>query len=162
MITELYTFSTSSFVVADEWNANFNVLYNENIAHQEAIVDAQNSIAFPDSDVTDLVNAVRSQLNSFIIPGTSIVVSPECEYYKVLANGEDLVINIPDNFDSECRILIQIQNTRTLMPFSINYNGITKINYGYYDYKYFRSGYYYIMIYETNGLAQVKLIWTGV
>jgi signal recognition particle subunit SRP54 len=38
MITELYTFSPSSYVVAEEWNGNFRVLYNTTLAHMEAIV----------------------------------------------------------------------------------------------------------------------------
>lgn len=162
MITELYVFSPSSYVVAEEWNANFRALYNTTLAHIEAIVDAQATIAFPNSDLTDVYNAVRSQLNSFAIPGDTVTVAPECEYYKTLANGQDLVINIPTGLNAEARVLIRIQDDRTLLPFSINYAGTTDINYGYYNYNYFRSGYYYIMIYEANGVAQVKLIWTGV
>jgi hypothetical protein len=162
MITELYVFSPSSYVVAEEWNANFRVLYNTTLAHMEAITDAQATIAFPDSDLTDVYNAVRSQLNSFAIPGNTVTVAPECEYYKTLANGQDLVINIPTGLNAEARVLIRIQEDRTLLPFSINYDGTVDIDYGFYDYLYFRSGYYYVMIYETNGLAQAKLIWTGV
>ena len=162
MITELYTFSPSSYVVAEEWNANFRTLYNVNIAHLEAITDANSTIAFPNSDLTDVFNAVRSQLNSFAIPGNTVTIAPECEYYKTLANGQDLVINIPTGLNAEARVLIQIQEDRSLLPFSINYPGTTRINYGFYNYNYFRSGYYYVMIYESNGVAQVKLIWTGV
>lgn len=162
MITELYTFSPSSYVVAEEWNANFRVLYNTTLAHMEAIVDAQATIAFPNSDLTDVYNAVRSQLNSFAIPSNTVTVAPECEYYKTLANGQDLVINIPTGLNAEARVLIRIQDDRTLLPFSITYAGTTDIDYGFYNYNYFRSGYYYIMIYEANGVAQAKLIWTGV
>lgn len=162
MITQLYVFSPSSYVVAEEWNANFRVLYNANLAHLEAINDAWNTVAFPTGDLSGVFSAVRSQLNSFAIPGNTVTVAPECEYYKTLANGEDLVINIPTGLNAESRVLIQIQENRTLLPFSVNYNGTTDIDYGFYDYLYFRSGYYYIMIYEANGLAQVKLIWTGV
>ena len=160
MITELYTFSPSSYVVAEEWNANFRVLYQTTLAHMEAIVDAQATIAFPNSDLTDVYNAVRSQLNSFAIPGNTVTVAPECEYYKTLANGQDLVINIPMGLNAEARVLIRIQDDRSLLPFSVNYDGTVIVNH--YNNFVFRSGYYYVMIYETNGVAQVKLIWTGV
>lgn len=160
MITELYTFSPSSYVVAEEWNVNFRVLYNTTLAHIEAIDDAQANIAFPNSDLTGVYNAVRSQLNSFAIPGNTVTVAPECEYYKTLASGQDLVINIPTGLNAEARVLIRIQENRSLLPFSVNYSG-TKIISHYNNYV-FRAGYYYVMIYETNGVAQVKLIWTGV
>lgn len=162
MITELYTFSVGSFVVAEEWNANFRVLYDTNVAHYTALVDAQNVIAFPDSDLSDVFNAVNNQFNSFAIAGNTITVAPQSEYYKTLANGEDLAITIPSGLNSESRILIQIQEDRTLLPFSVSYAGTTIVNYGYYNYDYFTAGYYYIMIHESNGVAQIKLIWTGV
>ena len=162
MITQLYTFSAGSYVVAEEWNANFRTLYKANLAHTEAITDAYAQIAFPTSDLSDLFSAVNSQLNSFAIAGNSVTVAPECEYYKTLSSGEDLVINIPTGLSGEARVLIRIQEDRSLLPFSVNYSGTSSINYGFYSYNYFRAGYYYIMIYETNGIAQVKLIWTGV
>lgn len=161
MITELYVFSPSSFVVAEEWNANFRILYDTSLAHLEAITDAQATVAFPDSDLTSLYNAVRSWTDSFAIPGNTVTIAPECEYYKTLASGQDLAINIPAGLNAESRILIRIQEDRSLLPFSVNYVGTSIINYGFYNYNYFRSGYYYVMIYETNGVAQVKLIWTG-
>ena len=160
MITQLYIFAPGSFVVADEWNANFRTIYNSNLAHVEAIQDAYNTLAFPGSDLSDIYAAVRSQPNSFEISGTAVTVAPECEYYKALANGQDLVINIPTGLNAEARVLIQIQNNRSLLPFSIGYSGTKIINH--YNNYVFRAGYYYIMIYETNGVAQVKLIWTGV
>ena len=160
MITELYTFSPSSYVVAEEWNANFRVLYQTTLAHIEAIADAQATIAFPDSDLTGVYNAVRSQLNSFAIPGNTVTVAPECEYYKTLASGQDLVINIPTGLNAEARVLIRIQEDRSLLPFSVNYDGTLIVDH--YNNFVFRAGDYYVMIYETNGVAQVKLIWTGV
>ena len=160
MITELYIFSPGSYVVADEWNANFNVLYKTTYEHLEAITDAYQVVAFPNSDLTGVFNAVKSQYNSFVIAGNSITVSTEREYYKVLSAGQDLSITIPENMNGESRVLIQIQEDRSLLPFSINYSGTTIVDH--YDNYVFRSGYYYIMIYESNGLAQVKLIWTGV
>lgn len=160
MIIQLYTFAPGSFVVAEEWNSNFRALYNTNLAHIEAIADANSTIAFPNSDLTSVFNAVSSQPNSFAIPGNSINISPECEYYKILGSGEDLVINIPTGFNAECRILIQIQENRSLLPFSVSYAGTTIINH--YDSYNITPGYYYIMIHESNLTAQVKLIWTGV
>lgn len=160
MITELYTFAPSSYVIADEWNANFRVIYNENLAHVQATADALATVAFPTSDLTDLFDVVRSYPNSYNIPGTSVTVAPECEYYKTLGNGEDLVINIPTGMNAEARVLIRIQADRSLLPFSVNYAGTLIVNH--YNNFVFRSGYYYIMIYESNGVAQVKLIWTGV
>ena len=126
----------------------------------EAIVDAQATIAFPDSDLTDVYNAVRAYPNSFAIPGNTVTVAPECEYYKTLVNGQDLAINIPTGLNAEARVLIRIQEDRSLLPFSVNYDGTLIVNH--YNNFVFRSGYYYVMIYETNGVAQVKLIWTGV
>jgi hypothetical protein len=160
MITQLYTLAPGSYVVADEWNANFRTIYNTNLAHYEAIQDAYNTLAFPSSDLSDVYAAVRSQPNCFEISGTDVTVAPECEYFKVLGSGEDLVINIPTGLNAEARVLIQIQDDRSLLPFSIGYSGTTIINH--YNNYVFRAGYYYIMIYETNGVAQVKLIWTGV
>lgn len=160
MITELYTFSTGSFVVSDEWNANFRVLYNASLVHQESIVDALNKVAFPDSDLSDVYAAVRSQPNSSQIPDYTVSVLPEQEYYKTLANGRDLVINIPTGLNAEARILFQLQENRSLIPFSVNYSGTKIINHN--NNNVYRAGFYYIMIYETNNVAQIKLIWTGV
>lgn len=162
MITQLYAFSSGSYVVAEEWNTNFRTIYKANVLHAEAITDAQNSIAFSNSDLSDVYAAIKTKPNSHNIAGNTVVVAPEQEYYKVLSNGQDLVINIPTGLNAETRILIQLQEDRSLLPFSVNYDGTSIINYGFYNYNYFRSGYYYIMIYETNGVAQVKLIWTGV
>ena len=161
MITELYTFSPGSFVIADEWNTNFRVLYNTAQEHKTAIVDAYNTIAFPTSDLSTIFTAVRNQQNSFVIDGNSITVFPECEYYKVLGSGQDLNITVQSGLNAEARILIQLQEDRILLPFSVNYTGGTLIVNHYNNYT-FWAGYYYIMIYESNGVAQVKLIWTGV
>jgi hypothetical protein len=160
MITQLYTFSVGSYVVADEWNANFNTLYNVNLAHEEAIIDAQNTIAFPDSDLTTVFNSVRGWANSFFIGGDTVMVAPQCEYYKTLATDQDLTINIPTGLNSEVRVLIQLTNDRSLRPFTVNYNGTTIIND--YDNNNFLAGFYYILIYETNNTAMIKVIGTGV
>lgn len=160
MITELYIFTPGAYVVADEWNANFKTLYQVNIEHSTAITDAYNELAFPNSDFTALFNAVKSQYNSYAIAGNTVSVNVENEYYKTLSSGEDLVINVPTGMCGEARVLIQLQEDRSLLPFSVNYAGTTIINH--YNNYTFWAGYYYIMIYETNGVAQVKLIWTGV
>lgn len=159
MIIQLYTFAPGSYVVADEWNANFRTLYNTNLAHVEAIQDMNNRLAFRNGDLSGVYAAVRSWPNCFEISGTAVTVAPECEYFKVLGSGEDLVINIPTGLNAEARVLIQIQENRSLLPFSVGYSGTTIINH--YNNYVFRAGYYYVMIYETNGVAQVKLIWTG-
>lgn len=167
MITELYVFSPSSYVVAEEWNANFHVLYNTVSAHMEAIVDAQAKIAFPNSDLTGVYNAVRAQPNSHpvSISGNSgtVDVYPEQEYFitTALSASQEFVINITESMrNAEARIVFQLREDRSLLPFSVNYDGTLIVNH--YNNFVFRSGYYYVMIYETNGVAQVKLIWTGV
>lgn len=160
MIIQLYTFAPGSYVVADEWNANFRTIYNANLAHVEAIQDMNSTLAFKNGDLSDVYAAVRNQPNCFEISGTAVTVAPECEYYKVLGNGEDLIINIPRGLNSEARVLIQINKLRTELPFVITYNGQKYITYG--NYKYFNIGYYYIMIAESNGVAQVKFVEIGV
>lgn len=163
MITELYTFTPGSYVVADEWNANFRVLYNFNAQHTEAIADAYTDIAFPTSDLTAVFDAVRRYPNSFAIPGDTVTVAPECEYYKTLANGEDLTIQIPStDLNAESRVLVRILDSTTLLPITVVYNGNELLSSSTYTNFTFSSGYYYVMIYEANGVAQVKLIWTGV
>lgn len=160
MINQLYTFTVGTYVVADEWNANFKALANSNADCVQAIEDTEVSVAFPDDDLTQLFNAVRKKPNSFGIAGSTVVVQPECEYYKALADGEDLAIQIPTGLNAEARIAIRLSSERSLLPFSVLYNGEQVIDYGLVEK--FREGYYFILIYETNNLAQVKLIWTGV
>lgn len=162
MITELYTFTPSSYVVAEEWNANFRVLYNFNAQHTEAIADAYTELAFPTSDLTAMFDAVRRYPNSFAIPGDTVTVAPECEYYKTLASGEDLTIQIPSTgLNAEARVLVRFLDTTTLLPITVVYNGNELLSSSTYTNFTFPSGYYYVMIYETNGVAQAKLIWTG-
>lgn len=159
MINQLYTFTVGTYVVADEWNANFKALANSNADCVQAIEDAEVSVAFPDDDLTQLFNAVRKKPNSFAIAGSTVIVQPECEYYKTLADGEDLAIQIPTGLNAEARVIIRTTDDRSLLPFSVLYSGDTNITYG--EDMVFPAGIYYIMIYETAGQAQVKLIWTG-
>lgn len=155
----MYTFSPGSFVVADEWNANFNVLYKTSSEHAQAISDAYDETAFPNSDLSNVFAAVNGELNSFAIEGNSVTVGVNQEFYKTLSSGQELAITIPQGMDGEARVLFRLQENRSLLPFSINYSGTKIINH--YNNYVFRPGYYYIMIYETNNVAQVKLIWTG-
>ena len=163
MITELYTFSTNSFVVAEEWNANFKTLYSVSGQHEEAINIGWQTIAFPDSDFTQLFAAIKSKPNSSIIDGNDVTVAVEQEFYKTLYSGQDLNITIPHGMDGESRVLVYLTNNRTSKFFTIHYTGSTLIEYldNYYNGLTLPSGYYYIMIYEGNDIAQVKLIWTG-
>ena len=168
MITQLYTFAPGSYVVADEWNANFRTIYNANLAHVEAIQDMNNKLAFNNSDLSGVYAAVRNRPNSFgvtITGGSTVVnVSPEQEYYfdTPLSASQEFMINITDGMrGAEARILFQLSENRSTLPFSVSYaSGTTIINH--YNNYVFRAGYYYVMIYESNGVAQVKLIWTGV
>ena len=160
MIIQLYTFAPGSYVVADEWNANFRTIYNANLAHVEAIQDMNNRLAFRNGDLSGVYAAVRSWPNCFEISGTAVTIAPECEYFKVLGSGEDLAISIPASFNSETRIIIKTQDDRTLLPFSVSYVGTVQTSYG--EDAVFPAGIYYILIYVLNNVAQVKLIWTGV
>lgn len=163
MINKLYTFSLGTYVVAEEWNTNFDAVNKSNIECANAIKDAEAELAFPDSDLTQLFNSVRKRPNSFKIEGNkpSVLVQPECEYYRELLDGVDLAIEIPVGLNAESRIAIKISDNRRLLPFSVSYKG-EELIVNHYDNYVFRAGYYFILIYETNGLAQVKLIWTGV
>jgi hypothetical protein len=161
MITEIYTFSPGSYVVAEEWNGNFRTLYQTSLAHEEAIQDYNNAVAYPNSDFTTIFESVKSKPDSWSISGDTVEVAPEQEYYKILSNSQNLNISIPDGgLNGETRILIQIPDLRTDFPFTIlNYNGQKQIYYG--DYKWFNPGFYYIFIAEGNGILQVKLIEIG-
>lgn len=159
MITQLYIFSPGSYVVAEEWNANFSVLNQACELHYEAIEDAYSTLLFPDSDYTQLFNRLRAEKNSYEIPNLGVILSPETEYYKTIPNGSDLTISIPPSFSSEARIILRTQDDRTLLPFSVTYAGTVQESYG--EDMVFPAGIYYILIYVLNNVAQVKLIWTG-
>lgn len=165
MITQLYVFSAGSFVVAEEWNANFRVLYRETATQTEAIEDAYSIYAFPDSDLSGVFAQVRARDDSNNISGQDAVdIAAGHEYYCVLPSGKDLQINIDGSMNGEARILFKIEEDRSLLPFSAGFvggvQGTVIIDH---DNNYnFNAGYYYIMIYVTNRVAQLKLIWTGV
>jgi hypothetical protein len=160
MIQQLYIFSVGNYVVAQEWNDNFRAINQSNVQCAYTIQQAYQKLAFVDGDLTDLFNAVMARFNSFAIPGNSVVVAPECEYYKDLQNGSDLNITIPLNMNGESRIAIKIHDNRALLPFTVGYSGNLKIsNSGHSN---FSAGNYFIVINEIQGNAIVKLIWTGV
>lgn len=164
MITQLYVFSPGSFVVAEEWNANFRVIYRESITQKEAIADAFSVIAFPDSDLSGVYAQIRARGDCSEIIGNAVDIAASHEYYKTLANGEDLQINIDGNMNGEARILFKTEEDRNLLPFSAGFvggvQGTVIIDH---DNNFnFPAGSYYIMIYVTNKVAQLKLIWTGV
>lgn len=156
MIQQLYIFSGGSYVVAEDWNANFGALKTSNDNCETAITDANNALAFPDSDLTSLYTALKSQLNSFRIPGTSIVISPECEYTKALNETQELYITVPENFNSEARIVFSTPNTRNFIPFHFNYEGT--VNYLDDITSWQNPGMKFVFLYETNGNLYVKLI----
>lgn len=159
MINSLYSFSPDSNVVADEWDANFRALQDNTNNCADAIVDANNAIAFPDSDLSNLFDVVESQPNSFAIPGTTVIVAPESEYYKTLSSGEDITISVPTGLNASARIFIKTTEQRDLPPFIILYNGDkTETNMGLPDYP---AGMYMIFLYETNGLCMVKIVSAG-
>lgn len=158
MINQLYVFTFGTNVIAGEWNANFNAIKDSNEQCFEAILDAQDSLAFPDGDLSGVYDAIRARPNSFEIPTDTVVVQPECEHYKTLLNGQDLNIRIPSGFNSQARVLIQIQDDRDLMPIQILYDNQYIVSTG--GQQTYKSGYYYVFIYETNNTAYVKLIST--
>jgi len=159
MINRLNIFNEATFVVADEWNANFRVLNQSNYDCAKATEDAEAAVATPESDMTAIFNRMRSQQNSFYIQGNNVVLFPECEYFKPLASGQDVNIVIPTGFNAEARVVLYIPDERQLLPFTISYNGNLIVNYG--GFLKFRPGVYFVMIYEIAGTAMVKLLWTG-
>lgn len=159
MINKLNVFSENTYVVAEEWNANFKALSQSNKNCEEAINDANKQLAFPNGDLSGVYAAVRSKPNSSKIYGNAVQVSAEQEYYKRLGSNQQLQITIRKGMNGEARIVVYIPDARSELPFEINYSG-TKIV-SHYDYVGYNPGYYYIMIYEINGIAMIKLIWTG-
>ena len=156
MINQLYTFTVGTYVVADEWNSNFKALANSNADCVQAIEDAEVSVAFPDDDLDSVFSAVRNKQNSWGITGDTVDVLAGQEYYGALTGTQQLTLVIPRNMNGEARVAVRVDQERSQRFFEapgafIDDGGFDK----------FRAGHYFILIYETNGLAQVKLIWTG-
>lgn len=159
MINQLYIFTVGTNVIADEWNANFKALQDSNEQCLQAVTDAKEALAFENGDLSGVYSALRAKPNSFEIPTDTVIVQPECEYYKSLSDGQDLNIEIPKGFQSQARIVINISDNRNLEPINILYDGEYILSTG--GQKSYNSGYYFVFIYETNNTAYVKLISTG-
>lgn len=171
MITQLYNFSVGSFVVAEEWNANFRVLKDYCDAHSIAINDAYQIFAFPDSDLSVVFNAVRAYPNvKTNMAYISFLVDNNNEYYVGnLPPQQPVNIVIKEGLNGECRIIFDLPELMTLEPpIAIWYKGVRitpgdntedcYVNVGAYDY--YNPGKYYVFVHEQNGKAQVKLVST--
>lgn len=159
MINQLYTFSGGSYVVADDWNANFGALNTSNENCGEAIEDAQDALAFPNSDLSSLFAALNSQLNSFHIPSNSITVEAQCEYYRTLNETQVLTVTVPAGMKSEARIIFSVPNDRITRPIQFNYTGT--VNYQEDITAWNTAGTKFVFLYETNSNLYVKLLSTG-
>ena len=156
MISQLYIFSPGSYVVADEWNGNFAAIDNSNTDCEEAIADANSVICFEDSDMTQVFAAINAGANSVNIPGTSITLSPNIEYYKALSNGTDLTVTIPDSMVGESRLVISTADDRPLAPITFLYSGDVVWNNGIADW--YLAGTKFVFIYVINGTAYIKMV----
>lgn len=129
MIVELYSFTPGSYVVADEWNANFSVLYNFAVLHRKSIYDAYDLVAFPNDDLSNILTNVDNYINSYQFVGTSIaIMSPNVEYWQssleTITTAQQLVIRV-GKISGEARVFFQTSDTRDpgLPPYVINYDG---------------------------------------
>lgn len=160
MITELYVFSPGSYVVAEEWNANFRVLMNTNLLHQESIVDANATIMKKDGDYTPIFNIVNLRINSYAVPELTAQVSVDCEYYKSLDSGEQLTIKV-GHINGEARVVIRTIENSVLKPIQINYDGgeenIVWVN-G--IAQWYLAGMKFIFLLERNNKLYVRMIAT--
>lgn len=156
MINSLYVFSKDLPVVASEWNANFSAIDKSNTDCAAAIVDANSVIAFEDSYLTTIYNTIKTSPNSFNIPGSTATLSVNCEYYKTLASGNDLTVNIPADFLGEARILLNTNNNRLLSPITFVYSGDVIWNNGIADW--YLAGLKTLFIYVINGTAYIKMV----
>lgn len=170
MIVQLYSFSVGSFVIAEEWNANFRVLHDTCAEHILAIEDAYDTLAFPNSDLTYVFDSIRitdtnAEMNQDYV---GFIVDRNKEYFVgALPNQTPVNITIRQGMEGECRVVFNLPELMTLeAPIRITYKGVVitpkdatadcYVNTGYYNY--FNPGIYYVMIHEQNGKAQVKLI----
>lgn len=156
MIKKLNIFSENTYVVAEEWNANFSVLNQSNQQCSDAIADANQQLAFPDSDLTQLFQSVNSRQNSFNVVGTNVLLQPECEYYKTLAGGESLTVNVPKGMNATARVIVKINDDRDLPPIIISEYEGEKIVTGL-DRAKFASGCYFAFILERQDTLIVKI-----
>ena len=162
MITQLYIFSPGSYVVAEEWNANFSTLYSVSLQHEESISDARTEIAFPNSDLSDVFSAVNAYANSHTVGGLAFDLYAGQEYYKSLLPTDTLSVILPvGGINGEARILLYIPANRNDIPFNVIYPGGTyNIDYG--AFMFFEAGYYYVFVHDINNVATFKIISAGV
>ena len=155
MIHELNVFSPKSYVVAEDWNNNFSALNTSNTKCANAIDDAEGAIAFPDGDLSGVFSSVNGQPNSYSVAGGSVVIQPECEYYKTLSDSQDLSISVPTGFNGEAQIILKTQNARSLKPFNFLYSGeVIYVN----DSAHWKdAGIMFLFLYESNSKLFVKL-----
>lgn len=165
MITQLYTFTPGSYVVADEWNANFSTLNNVAQQHTEAITDAYNLVAFPNSDLSNVFLNTNNYPNSFQFVGTNVsVLRPNTEYWEsrleTIGADQQLIIRV-GQISGEARVFFQTSTTRNiaLPPFLINYDG-GDVNIDFVDDSrvWQDPGVKCFLFYELNGKLNVKLI----
>jgi hypothetical protein len=162
MITQLYIFSPGSYVVADEWNANFRVLRSTNVLHQESIVDANNIILFQGGDYTDVYNRINNDPNSHVAESTIQNPMVDNEYYRVLQGGEQLFVSVdPGTLNGETRIVVQTTQNNALPPVVITYGG-TQDNVVWTNgiAQWYLAGVKFVFLLERNGKLYVKMIAT--
>lgn len=164
MINELYTFSPSSFVLADEWNANFSVLRKTSNDHLVAIKDGYNNLAFVNGDLTDVYNAADNFINSSAFSGTSLhITSPNNEYYNTtnITSSQQLALNV-EKINGEARVLFKTSGTRSLSPVAITYaGGSANINFIDNSENWNNAGTKVIFLYEMNNKLNVRMVKAG-
>ena len=172
MITQLYDFAPGSYVVADEWNGNFSVLYKTNVFHAEEVQYFRDNLAFTTALLSPEVYEVAASFpNSRLIEGLDVYLQPGQEYYKVLPEGRRLNIHFTDDFYGEARILVKLQDHRSggaNLPFWPDVN--MTLYFGTYGDLNFVPGYYFLMAFgydeptdnnNTRHFVKIKVIWTG-
>lgn len=162
MITELYTFSPSSYVVAEEWNANFRVLYSANVLHQEAIVDANSKILFIGGDYSGIYSRLDNIPNSKFTD--SVLQNPlvDYEYYTTIQSGGQLFIQVDrGSLNGEARVLVKIQESSQLPPVIVTYGGTQDdvVWTGGLE-QWYSAGMRFIFLLERDGKLYVKMIAT--
>ena len=164
MINELYTFSPSSFVLSDEWNANFSTLRKTAKDHLNAIKDGYNTLAFVNGDLTGVYNAANIFINSVSFSSTSLhITSPNTEYYNgtSITSSQQLVLNV-EKIKGEARILFKTSGTRSNSPILINYaGGSGNINFINNSDVWNNAGIKVVFLYEMNNKLNVRMVKAG-
>lgn len=166
MITELYTFSPGSYVVADEWNANFSTLFNVAGQHSEAITDAYNLVAFYTSDLSLVYARVDVQQNSYSFSGTALEIkSPNVEYWQnrveEITDSQELVVTV-GHINGEARVIFRTSTDRSLTPVTVNYaGGAENINFIDDSRVWQEAGTKVLFFYESNNKLNVRMAKAG-